>query len=353
MKKFLVFLLSLLILCAVLVGGVYFYVKNQLKPASFTENQEPVRLEVTSGETVTNVALKLKKMDLIKNEKLFCIFASRRQYLKYFFPSASENETSSFVLKSGIYYVTPGMNVPEIYELLSSGRQEYVSVSIPEGYTMRQISYLLEEKGICSSESFIAVCKDPVFLENNRIPLENAEGYLFPDTYFFIPDSDPQVIAQNLVDTFYTKIAPLFEGQELTPEKLSETVILASIVEREYKVKKEAPLIASVFKNRIRIGMGLQSCATVMYILEDIQGKPHQTGLSEEDTKIDNLYNTYKWAGLTPGPISNPGLTALDAVVNTPKTSYYFFFVNYEKNDGTHVFSKTFDEHVENRRRIE
>ena len=122
---------------------------------------------------------------------------------------------------------------------------------------------------------------------------------------------------------------------------------MASIVEKEYKVKEEAPLIASVFKNRIRHNIGLYSCATIVYIITEIQGKPHPNRILTKDTKIDNPYNTYKWAGLTPGPISNPGLTALDAVINTPKTSYFFFQVKDEKK-GTHVFTETFEEHKTN-----
>lgn len=353
MKKIITLFVSLIVLCLIIAGAGFLYVKNQVSPVKkAADSSDSVRIEIHSGETVRQVGSLLKEKNIIKNEKFFYIFASRQNYLKYFI-SQFEGSSSNFVLKSGIYYVNPAMNIAEIYDLLSSGRQEYISVSIPEGYTMRQIGILLEEKEICKKENFLEVCRKPDFLVKNNIPLESAEGYLFPDTYFFIPDSDAEAIAQELVDTFYKKVSTLVDLNSKTPQELADIVILASIVEREYKVKKEAPMIASVFKNRLRIGMGLQSCATVMYILEDIQGKPHQNGLSEADTKIDSLYNTYKWAGLTPGPISNPGLTALDAVINTPKTSNYFFFVNYEKNDGTHIFSKTFDEHVQNRRKVE
>ena len=128
------------------------------------------------------------------------------------------------------------------------------------------------------------------------------------------------------------------------PADLHQVVILASIVEKEYKLKEEAPLIASVFKNRLKHNIGLYSCATIVYIITEIQGKPHPDRILTVDTKIDNPYNTYKWAGLTPGPISNPGLTALNASVNTPKTPYYFFQVENEAT-GKHVFTETFEEH--------
>lgn len=353
MKKIISFFISLIILCLIIALAGFFYVKKQVSPVNkSSDSSESIRIEIHSGDTVKQIGTLLREKNVIRNEKFFYIFASRQNYLKYFI-SNSKKEPSKFILKSGIYYVNPAMNISDIYELLSSGRQEYISVSIPEGYTMRQIGILLEEKEICKKDDFINICKNPAFLVKNNIPLESAEGFLFPDTYFFIPNTDAEAIAQELINNFYQKASSIFDLNSKTPQEMADTVILASIVEREYKVKKEAPMIASVFKNRLRIGMGLQSCATVMYILEDIQGKPHQNGLSEADTKIDSPYNTYKWAGLTPGPISNPGITALDAVINAPKTSYYFFFVNYEKNDGTHIFSKTFDEHVQNRRKVE
>ena len=98
------------------------------------------------------------------------------------------------------------------------------------------------------------------------------------------------------------------------------------------------------FKNRLKHNIGLYSCATIVYIITEIQGKPHPERILTKDTKIDSPYNTYKWAGLTPGPISNPGLTALDAATNTPKTPYFFFQVENEKT-GKHVFTETFEEH--------
>ena len=130
----------------------------------------------------------------------------------------------------------------------------------------------------------------------------------------------------------------------LSDKDFYNTIILASIVEREYRVKDEASSIAGVFTNRLKINMALQSCATVEYIITEIQGKPHPERILTKDTKIDSPYNTYKWAGLTPGPISNPGLTALDAATNTPKTPYFFFQVENE-NTGKHVFTETFEEH--------
>lgn len=112
----------------------------------------------------------------------------------------------------------------------------------------------------------------------------------------------------------------------MSPSELHEFVTLASVVEREYRVKSEAPLISSVFTNRLKHGIGLYSCATIEYILTEIQGKPHPDRITYDDLKIDSPYNTYKWAGLPAGPISNPGLVAFSAALNPAKTDYYFLF---------------------------
>ena len=117
------------------------------------------------------------------------------------------------------------------------------------------------------------------------------------------------------------------------------------MVEREYRVAEEAPLIASVFKNRIEENIGLYSCATIEYIITEILGKPHPDVITYDDLKIDSPYNTYKWAGLPPSPISNPGLVALKASANPPKTEYYYFTLKDEAR-GTHTFSRSFSSHT-------
>ncbi|WP_255947327.1 endolytic transglycosylase MltG [Brucepastera parasyntrophica] len=124
-----------------------------------------------------------------------------------------------------------------------------------------------------------------------------------------------------------------------------EKVILASIVEREYQIREEAPLIASVFANRLKIGMGLQSCATIEYIITEIQGLPHPVRLYDRDLEIRSDYNTYLWAGLPPSPISNPGLIALNAAFNPAKTNYLYFRLT-DSESGAHTFTRSLDEHV-------
>ena len=239
------------------------------------------------------------------------------------------------------------MEIPQILKLLSSGQQEYIKISIPEGFTISKIAELLEENRVCSKNDFINISKDKNLLSKYQIPADSCEGYLFPDTYFFTLGMKTETVICSMLDNFFEKIKTIPNLSEKNPEDLFYTVRLASIVEREYRLEEEAPLIASVFQNRLRYNIGLYSCATVVYILTEIEGRPHPDRILIEDTKIDSPYNTYKNAGLPPGAISNPGIVALNAATNPPKTNYYFFQVA-DPQTGRHVFTKSFEEHIEN-----
>ena len=344
MKKPLKFFLILILLVVLAVAGCFVYVKQLSMPVAKGEFQKDVRVEIPYGFSVYNVSKLLKEQNLVRSDKLFYYCARYPQIKKVLYPSA---ESYSFNLKSGIYHIRDNMDICEIQQLLSSGQQEYIKLSVPEGYTISKIAEMLEEKGICELKDFVQVCKSPEICKKYNIPGDNCEGYLFPDTYFLTSGMTAFDIACLMIDNFFEKIKSVSGLSEKNSEDLYYIVRLASIVEREYRVEEEAPLIASVFKNRLRNNIGLYSCATIVYILTEIEGRPHPDRILISDTKIDNPYNTYKWAGLPPGAISNPGLVALNAATNTPKTDYYFFQVA-DADAGRHVFTKSFDEHVDN-----
>lgn len=344
MKKFIKILLALIVLLAASMAGFYIYVKQQAAPVVKGATDDEVRIEIPSGMSVMTVAKLLEDNNLIKNQKLFYYVARFPQLKKILYPKYAD---ATFNLKSGIYHIKANMNIVEIQTLLSSGQQEYIKVSIPEGLTITKIAAILEENRICSAKAFIESAKNPEVASKYSIPAKTCEGYLFPDTYFFTVDMNPQEVIDIMINNFSEKIKTIQNLQDVSPGDLYDIVKLASIVEREYRVEDEAPLIASVFKNRLRRTIGLYSCATVEYIITEIEGRPHPDRILISDTKIDSPYNTYLYAGLPPGPISNPGLVALDASTNTPKTQYYFFRV-VDADAGRHVFSKDFDEHVQN-----
>ncbi len=344
MKKFgkiFITFIAIVLLCCI---GAFCYVKQQCSPVVKGESDNDVRVEIPSGMSVMSVAKTLKENNLIRNDKMFYYVARFPQLKKIFFPGY---EDSAFALKSGIYHIKDNMNIVEIQTLLSSGQQEYIKVSIPEGLTISKIALILEENNVCSASDFIETAKNPKMAEKYSIPSKTCEGYLFPDTYFFTAGMSASEILDIMINNFSEKIKTIPNLSEKNAADLFETVKLASIVEREYRVDDEAPLIASVFKNRLRRTIGLYSCATVEYIITEIEGRPHPDRILIADTRIDSPYNTYLYAGLPPGPISNPGLVALEASTNTPSTQYYFFRV-VDADAGRHVFSKDFDEHVQN-----
>ena len=326
-----------LIIFLLAAAGTYLY--SQISPMA---QGDEVRFEVAQGTSVRKIAIDLKEAGIIKNDNFFYYYVRKPSLFAFLFKDITVQEP--VVLKSGIYHIAPGLNYAQIVNILISGQQEYIKVSIPEGKTITQTAQILEDAGICNLIDFKNVCYDSKFVSSFGIPAQSAEGYLFPDTYFLTSGMTAQEVAALMIQTFFQKAAEIPGLLEKSTQELYDTVILASIVEREYRVEEEAPLIASVFTNRLRRGIGLYSCATIVYILTEIEGRPHPDRVLLEDTKIDSPYNTYKWAGLTPGPISNPGLVALNAAANPPKTNYYFFQVA-DSAAGKHVFTTTFDEH--------
>lgn len=346
MKKVFIVLLIIILVLAAGILGTAACIKKLGSPVAAADDGSKVRIEIPSGMSVTGAAALLAENSLIRNEKLFYYAARYPQVKAFLYGNDSAGAEEQFVLRSGIYYISPSMNIAEIQTVLSSGQQEYIKVSIPEGLTISKIAAELEEKRICSASDFISICKNASFAEENGIAGETCEGFLFPDTYFLTAGMSAQAVAKLMLDTFFAKIQELPGLAEMNSAELYDTVTLASIVEREYRIEDEAPLIASVFKNRLRRNIGLYSCATVEYILTEIEGRPHPDRILIEDTKIENPYNTYKWAGLPPGPISNPGMVALRACADTPKTSYYFFQV-VDPEAGRHVFTTNFEEHIE------
>jgi UPF0755 protein len=301
------------------------------KPVSpaIPEDSGEIMFTVPRGASVMTIVTNLHDAGLIR--------ASR---YGYFYA-----RIKGLTLKAGTYRLSAGMSTSRILEYIQAGKQEYLKVTVPEGLTLSKTARHLADANVVSAEAFIQAASDPVLLANYSIPGSTAEGYLFPDTYFFSYDTNAKEVVTLMLDTFFSKIAGL-KSVPSDPVKLHACVVLASIVEREYRKQEEAPLIASVFSNRAKIGMGFQSCATIEYIITEIQGRPHPARLTLDDLSIASEYNTYLWAGLPPGPISSPGLVALDASFNPAQTKYLYFRLT-DADSGTHTFTRSLDEHVE------
>jgi len=293
-----------------------------------------VNFEVAKGESAKAVGDRLADWGVIRS-RLFWLFLCR------YGERYGEGQ-----IKTGMYGIYYPSSAIAIHRLLVEGRQMLIRVTIPEGLTLGKTARLMESEGVCAADEFIAAARDPAITGLYLVPGQSMEGYLYPDTYLFPQGYPAERVVKAMADNFFSRIKKMDDRiSSMPPDELNKAVILASIVEREYRIDEEAPLMAGVFKNRLDIGMALQSCATVEYIITEIQGKPHPEVLSTRDTEIRDPYNTYIRPGLPPGPISSPGEVALKAALNPAKSDYLYFRL-IEANSGKHYFSRTLDDHI-------
>ena len=237
-------------------------------------------------------------------------------------------------LKYGEYNLSPAMNMLQILDKLVKGEVILYRITIPEGYTYTQIAELLNEKEIIEKESFINLVKDSE---------KSWEGYLFPDTYEVPKRYGSENMLKLLLSHFNHIVdEKLKDKAEEIGFSMEEIIILASIIEKESKFAEERRQVSSVFHNRLKKDMKLQSCATIQYILEEPKEK-----LDESDLKIDSPYNTYLYKGLPPGPICSPGLDSIIAALEPAEEDYLYFVLG---ENGRHIFSKTYQEHLKNKK---
>lgn len=242
------------------------------------------------------------------------------------------------LLKAGEYAFPSGEELPRVVRRLASGKVVRRTLTVPEGFTARQIADKLEAGKLSDGNAFMAEVHNPVLARELNVPSESLEGFLFPDTYEIPKGLPARQIVRRMVVRFHQKTGEALR-QSAQAQGLTELqwVTLASIIEREVRVPEERAKVASVFYNRLRKRMRLESCATVLYGLRRAGGP-----LSLDDLNDRSPYNTYRHAGLPPGPISNPGLSSLEAAAHPAQTDYLFFVV---RPDGQHVFSCDFESH--------
>jgi conserved hypothetical protein, YceG family len=226
----------------------------------------------------------------------------------------------------------------EVLNRMVLGKGIFQRVTIPEGLTVKEVADLLAKMGIVPQEQFLAAAYDSELLSSIGLQDKGIEGYLFPNTYSFIPETPSREIILKMTEQFRKSVEPLAGQQKgdngLTPH---EIVTLASIIEKETGVEAERPLVSAVFHNRLKLKMPLQSDPTVIYGLKDFNGN-----LTRKDLSAASPYNTYRIPALPPGPICNPGLSSLRAALH-PASVPFLYFVS--KNDGTHHFSESLESH--------
>jgi len=289
-----------------------------------------VRFEVRRGESARSVGNRLAAAGLIRNRHLWVALGRFRDGH----------------IRAGVYLIEAPSSQLAIRRLLEEGRDELLRVTVQEGLTVRETALAMEAAGITTAAEFIAAASSPELLERFRVPNPSLEGFLFPDTYFFPAGFPAERVVLAMADNFFAQLAAIDPGLwDLPPGELNRLVTLASIVEKEYRVPEEAAVMAGVFANRLRVGMRLESCATVVYVITEKLGRPHPSRIFYVDLEIPSPFNTYRVQGLPPAPIASPGAIALRAAFSPAETDYLFFRLRNEAT-GHHTFSRTMAEHV-------
>ena len=319
LRKYILFGLAL----CFLVGVLFLFSFGHFLISPAGKGGQDLLFIVPEGASLKEVALDLEEKKIISSKSFFLLWARFTGY--------------SRIIKAGEYRLNSEMAPVKILTILGKGKVISHMVTIPEGFTSRQIAELLEKKGLVEKGRFLLLVRDKDLAGRYGIAGAGLEGYLYPDTYSFGRGMTAPSVVDVMVKRFKEVTAPFVERAEQIGMTFEDIVILASIVEKETGLAKERPVIASVFLNRLKRGIRLESDPTVIYGLAGFDGN-----LTRKDLSTPTPYNTYLIPGLPPGPIANPGLDAIKAVLFPAKTSYLYFV---SKNDGSHYFSRTLAEH--------
>jgi UPF0755 protein len=311
---------GLMVLTWIVIGLFYF---QGSRPAS-DDNQAQV-FEVQPGMPLKQIAQQLSRQGLILSPSAF-------QAIAYI-------QSKQKQVMVGEYNLSPSMLPSEILSRITSGKTVLHPVTIPEGYRITEIAALLQSEGLVDQDSFLHHTRDKNMIQSLGISADNLEGYLFPETYHFSKYSPEIKIVQKMVTTFKEQVLKpqLLKRAKESSLSWHEIVTLASLIEKETGLDSERKIISSVFHNRLRKNMRLQTDPTVIYAIEKFDGN-----IRKRDLKIDSPYNTYRYKGLPPGPIANPGLKSIVAAIS-PIESDRLYFVS--RQDGSHHFSSTLIEH--------
>ncbi|MDR1086940.1 MAG: endolytic transglycosylase MltG [Endomicrobium sp.] len=307
-KKIMVFILAVVVLSLALFLCLGF----------MSASGNKTMFMVKKGENFSTVASRLENQSLILSKKIFLFFVKLTN--------------SQGRLKAGIYELSGNDGILKILKKLKSNSSNFIRITIPEGNNIKQIANIISDKVKIDKEKFIKIVTE-----------KNLEGYLVPETYFISPGISEEELIDIMHNEFDKKITQdMYKRAKDIGIPFKDIIIMASIIEKETVKPEERSIISAVFYNRLKKKIMLQSCATVLYAMGVVKEK-----LSLEDTKFKSPYNTYLHFGLPPGPISNPGIESIKAALYPADFGALYFVSN---GDGSHLFAKTFDEHVKNKR---
>ncbi len=323
MKKLGIAILLILIFLFIGVAGVYLNIVAYVKKPPNTPPVEQA-VVVQSGQGFKALSTLLYQKGMILHPVKFRLFARIKGYDKR--------------IKAGEYLLSSAMTPEKILETMVDGKVYLHRLTIPEGYNLRQIAKAVETEGFTSEADFLKAATDPDLVHVKGIDAQTFEGYLFPDTYYFPRGVTPENIISTMVKRFRTVFNPEWEKQTKTlGMTIHQVITLASIIEKETAVADERPIISSVFHNRLKRNMRLESDPTVIYGMGDYNGN-----ITRKDLESPTRYNTYTMKGLPPGPISNTGAKAIEAALFPADTKFLYFV---SRNNQTHYFSTNFRDH--------
>ena len=311
-----------LIVCAGL--GVYFELRMYADAPAQADNTQKILVNVRQGQSLKTTAALLQQKNIITNSLKLVIIARLKGYDKR--------------LKAGEYLLSAAMTPREILAIMVRGEVRLYKLTVPEGYNVHQIAGLISQAGFGNQDEFKKIASNPAIARKHGLEAETLEGYLFPDTYFFPKGVTIEKIIATMVQRFWSIFKPEWKDRAKSLGfSIHQVVTLASIIEKETGAAFERPRISSVFHNRLRRKMRLESDPTVIYGTKDFDGN-----ITRKHLKTKTPYNTYRIKGLPIGPIANPGRASLEAALFPEKTAYLYFV---SKKDTTHYFSKNLKEH--------
>lgn len=318
----------LVILLVVAAGGVWGYM-NLGRPYKGYQAAEQF-VEIPAGRGPSSMGRILADAGVVSSSQAFRLAVWMRG--------------SGRRLQAGEYRFDRPMTAAEVVDKLAKGEVHVQAVTFREGLTVREMAAVFESSGFGSAADFIAASKNASLINELDPEARDLEGYLFPDTYTLPRSVTAAQLIERMVNRFQKAATPeLRQAASARGLSLRELVTLASLVEKETAKPEERPVVSGVYTNRLKIGMGLQCDPTVIYALM-LAGR-YDGNIRKGDLQIDSPYNTYRYAGLPPGPIAAPGEASLQAAAK-PADVPYLYFVS--RNDGSHVFSTTLDEHNRN-----
>lgn len=311
-------LFKILVVLAILGMAGYLYLAMQWGPYG-----RGGTVYIPRGSSLSQIAGLLEQNQLVRSGWSFKLLAQWKK--------------QGANLKAGEYVFPDGPSAAQVLDKLVRGDRLVRKITIPEGYNFAQIAALIEQAGIAPRTEVMKSFRDPALLAELGFAAPSLEGYLFPATYEYDRQTKAPALLKEMIDHFKRSTSNLAIRASAAGWTLPQVVTLGSIIEKETGQANERPLISSVFQNRLRIGMPLQTDPSVIYGLANFDGN-----LRRDDLRNPHPYNTYVHIGMPPGPIASPGLASMEAVL-APATTNYLFFV--AKGDGTHFFSATLDEH--------